>query len=189
MVAIAPLVRRYRFIPERITLHAEELAYLWQRRRASLRAPDITLPDFTYLQERIEAHLQGLLVAGDELATMLDGFLHGDQRDEAFAAAWALLRSEQPDAARKVLEAFAAARGPVLDGFADALATAPATHTAPTLQAALAHGSPAHAAAAALALGCHRQLDARSPRLASLLLDASPAVAPSVWRALLPLDS
>ena len=67
MVAIAPLVRRYRFIPERITLHAEELAYLWQRRRASLRAPDITLPDFTYLQERIEAHLQGLLVAGDEL--------------------------------------------------------------------------------------------------------------------------
>ena len=57
MVAIAPLVRRYRFIPERITLHAEELAYLWQRRRASLRAPDITLPDFTYLQERIEAHL------------------------------------------------------------------------------------------------------------------------------------
>ena len=92
MVAIAPLVRRYRFIPERITLHAEELAYLWQRRRASLRSPDITLPDFTYLQERIDAHLQGLLVAGAELAPMLDGFLHGDQRDEAFAAAWALLR-------------------------------------------------------------------------------------------------
>lgn len=189
MVAIAPLVRRYCFIPERITLHAEELAYLWRRRRASLRAPDITLPDFTYLQERIEAHLQGLLVAGDELATMLDGFLHGDQRDEAFAAAWALLRSEQPDAARKVLEAFAAARGPVLDGFADALATAPATHTAPTLQAALAHGSPAHAAAAALALGCHRQLDARSPRLAGLLLDASPAVAAAAWRAQRALDS
>ena len=80
MVAIAPLVRRHRFIPERIAVHAEELAYLWQRRRASVRSPDITLPDFTYLQERIEAHLQGLLVAGDELATMLDGFLHGDQR-------------------------------------------------------------------------------------------------------------
>lgn len=189
MVAIAPLVRRHRFIPERIVVHAEELAYLWQRRRASIRSPDITLPDFTYLQERIEAHLQGLLVAGAELAPMLDGFLHGSQRDEAFAAAWALLRSEQPDNARKVLEAFAAARGPVLDGFADALVTAPATHTAPTLQAALAHGSPAHAAAAALALGCHRQLDARSPRLASLLLDASPAVAPSAWRALLALDS
>ena len=140
----------------------------------SAEIKDISIKD---LQERIEAHLQGLLVAGDELATMLDGFLHGDQRDEVFAAAWALLRSEQPDAARKVLEAFAAARGPVLDGFADALATAPATHTAPTLQAALAHGSPAHAAAAALALGCHRQLDARSPRLAGLLLDASPAVA------------
>ena len=188
MVAIAPLVRRHRFIPERIAVHAEELAYLWQRRRASVRSPDITLPDFTYLQERIEAHLQGLLVAGTELAPMLDGFLHGDQRDEAFAAAWALLRSEQPDNARKVLEAFAAARGPVLDGFADALVTAPATHTAPTLQAALAHGSPAHAAAAALALGCHRLLDARSPRLAGLLLDASPGVAPLAWRALRALD-
>ncbi len=188
MVAIAPLVRRHRFIPERIALHAEELAYLWQRRRASLRSPDITLPDLTYLQERIEAHLQGLLVAGDELAPMLDAFLHGDQRDEAFAAAWALLRSAQPGNARKVLEAFAAARGPVLEGFADALATAPATLTAATLQAALAHGSPAHAAAAALALGCHRLLDARSPRLAGLLLDASPAIAPLAWRALRALD-
>ena len=87
-------------------------------------------------------------------------------------------QAEQLDAARKVLEAFGAARGPVLDGSADALATAPATHTAPTLQAALAHGSPAHAAAAALALGCHRLLDARSPRLTGLLLDTSPAIAP-----------
>ena len=189
MVAIAPLVRRHRFIPERIVLHAEELAYLWQRRRASLRSPDITLPDLSYLQERIEAHLQGMLVAGDELPSLLDGFLHGDQRDEAFAAAWALLRSALPGNARKMLEAFAAARGPVLDGFADALATAPATHTGPTLQAALAHGSPAHAAAAALALGCHRQLDARSPRLAGLLLDASPAVAAAAWRAQRALDS
>ncbi|MCK6386345.1 MAG: hypothetical protein L6Q65_01910 [Zoogloea sp.] len=188
MVAIAPLVRRHRFIPERIALHAEELAYLWQRRRASLRSPDITLPDLTYLQERTEAHLQGLLVAGDELALLLDAFLHGDQRDEAFTAAWALLRSALPGNARKVLEAFAAARGPVLEGFADALATAPATHTAATLQAALAHGSPAHAAAAALALGCHRLLDARSPRLAGLLLDASPAIAPLAWRALRALD-
>lgn len=189
MVAIAPLVRRHRFIPGRVAVHAEELAYLWQRRRASLRAPDIMLRDFAYLQERIEAHLQGLLVAGDELVPMLDGALHGDQRDDVFAAAWALLRSERPGTTRKVLEAFAAAGGAPLEGFADALAMAPPGLSGATLQAALVHGSPPHAAAAALALGSHRQLDPRSPRLGSLLRDASPAVAAVAWRALLALDA
>ena len=189
MVAIAPVLRRHRFIPERIPVHAEELAYLWQRRRASGRSPDIALRDFAYLQERIEAHLQGVSIAGDELGAMLDGFLHGDDRDEVFAAAWALLRSGRPDNARRVLEAFAAAGGPVIAGFADALVMAPAAQTEATLRAALVHGSPAHAAAAALALASHRRLDDPSAHLDRLLRHEEPSVAVFAWRALLVLEN
>lgn len=189
MVAIAPVLRRHRFIPERIPVHAEELAYLWQRRRASGRSPDIALRDFAYLQERIEAHLQGVSIAGDELGAMLDGFLHGGDRDEVFAAAWALLRSGRPDNARRVLEAFAAAGGPVIAGFADALVMAPAAQTEATLRAALVHGSPAHAAAAALALASHRRLDDPSAHLDRLLRHEEPSVAVFAWRALLVLEN
>lgn len=188
MVTVTPLVRRSSFIVERVRVHAEELAYLWQRRRASRRSPELALHDFTYLAERIEAHLQGMLVAGEALGAMFGDALRGDDRDEVFAAAWALLRSTRPDNARRVLEAFAAATGPVIDGFADALAMAPVTHTGATLRAALAHGSPAHAAAAALALASHRSLEPSSVHFGQLLRHDDPAVAALAWRALLVLD-
>ncbi len=189
MVTVTPLVRRSSFIVERVRVHAEELAYLWQRRRASRRSPELALHDFTYLAERIEAHLQGMLVAGDSLGAMFGDALRGDDRDEIFAAAWALLRSTRPDNARRVLEAFAAAAGPVIDGFADALAMAPLTHTEATLRAALVHGSPAHAAAAALALASHRSLEPASAHFGQLLRHDDPAVATVAWRAQVLLES
>ena len=189
MVTVTPLVRRSSFIVERVRVHAEELAYLWQRRRAARRSPELALHDFTYLAERIEAHLQGMLVAGEALGAMFGDVLRGDDRDEVFSAAWALLRSGRPDNARRVLEAFAAADGPVIEGFADALTMAPAVHTEATLLAALVHGSPAHAAAAALALASHRRLDTSSAQFGQLLRYEDPGVAALAWRALLVLDS
>ena len=188
MVAIAPLQRRHNFMPDLAVTHAEELAYLWHRRRASLRSAELTLRDFVYLIERIEAHLQGMLVAGEALGEMFGGALKGDDRDEVFAAAWALLRRGHPDNVRMVLEAFAAADGAAIGGFADALAMAPPTHTEPTLRAALAHGSAAHAVAAALALASWKRLDPASKHLGQLLLHDEPAVAEAGWRALLQLE-
>lgn len=188
MVTVTPLVRRSSFIVERVRIHAEELAWLWQRRRGSRRSPELAVHDFTYLAERIEAHLQGMLVAGDALGAMFGDALRGDDRDEVFTAAWAHLRSGRPDNVRRVLEAFAAAGSPLIDGFADSLVMAPVTHTGATLRAALVHGSPAHAAAAALALASHRSLDPSSAHLGHLLRHDDPAVATLAWRALLVLD-
>lgn len=188
MVAVAPLHRRHGFMPELVVTHAEELAYLWQRRRASVRSSELTLADFAYLNERIEAHLQGMLVAGEALVPMFGDQLHSEDRDEVFAAACALLRSGGSAHARLVLEVFSAAVGPVIGGFADALAVAPCTHTEATLRAALARGSPAHASAAALALASHRRLDAGSPQFCRLLLQDDAAVATRAWRSLLQLQ-
>lgn len=188
MVTVAPLARRHSFIPERILTHAEELAYLWQRRRYALRSSQLTQRDFAFLVERIEAHLQGLLIAGESLAGILGEALTGDDRDEVFSASWALLRSGQPALVRRVLEAFATAKGAALAGFTDALATTSCIHTEATLRAALAHGSAEHSAVAALALANQRRLDPASEHLLPLLIHDKPEVAERAWRAVLHLD-
>lgn len=73
MPVVAPLTRSWSFIPDRVLTHLEELAYLWQRRRASVRSDSLTLSDFAYLTERIEAHVQGAMVAGDSLDAIAGG--------------------------------------------------------------------------------------------------------------------
>lgn len=183
-----PLLRRRAFIPELAQTHAEELAYLWHRRRSTIRSPNLTIRDFGELNDRIEAHLEGLLLCGESLPEVVGERLTHDDRDEVFAGAWPLLRSGSADAARIVLSAFAAAQGERLYGLRDALGMAPTQHTEATLRAALAHGSPIHAAAAAVALATQRRLDPADVRLAHLLDDASPAVAVQAWQALLQVD-
>lgn len=188
MPTVAPLSRAWRFIPARVLSHLEELAYLWQRRRASVYSDSLTLPDFAYLSERLEAHLQGALVAGEALDEMLAELLASNDRDEVFAAAWSLLRSGTDGQIRRVLEAFAGSRGAALAGFGDALTLVPLDATEATLRAALVHGSPAHASWAALALAHHGRLDA-AVDLADLLLHEQADVAKVAWRAALCLDT
>lgn len=189
MPTVAPLARAWHFIPARVLTHLEELAYLWQRRRASVYSDSLTLRDFAYLSERLEAHLQGALVAGEALDGMVGELLASPDRDEAFAAAWALLRSGTDGQVRRVLEAFAGARGAALAGLGEALTLVPLAATEATLRAALAHGSPPHAAWAALALAHHGRLDATAPGLAKLLQHEQGGTAEVAWRAALCLDT
>lgn len=53
MVMIAPLRRQRNFMPALVISHAEELAYLWGRRRHGLYSDTLTIPDLQQLQERI----------------------------------------------------------------------------------------------------------------------------------------
>lgn len=184
-----PLIRRREFIPELAQTHAEELAYLWHRRRSAIRSSTLTIRDFGDLNERIEAHLEGLLLCAESLPEVVGERLGLDDRDEVFAGAWPLLRSGSPEAAKTVLSAFAVAQGARLYGLRDALGMASPLHTEATLRAALSHGSPAHAAAAALALAMQRRLDPADSRLARLLDDPTPAIAVQAWQALLQVDT
>ncbi len=45
--------------------HAEEAAFLWQQRDMAVRAPDFDLSDLMEWDERLEAHLDGLRIAGE----------------------------------------------------------------------------------------------------------------------------
>ncbi len=177
-------VARARHITDLLQVHAEDLAFLWGQRREALVSPKHTLREFTELNERIEAHVQGLLVAEPAaLVAMLQPQLAAPDRDEAFAAACALLRLNESSATHSVVVEFSRASGPTLAGLRDALSFAPHTLFAAEMQSALDQAKPITAVSAAAVLANHRLLDSQSPRLALLLEDADPSVCELAWRA------
>ncbi len=178
---------RSRHIPELLQVHAEELAFVWGQRKRALHAFELTQRHYADLAERVEAHVQGLIcVPARDLMDLLAPALSGDHTqdpDEAFAAGFALLRSGDPAAGQVVVEAFARAQGPALQGLLEALATAPASVALDGLHQLLAQAPAAISAAAAAVLASHRRLPGNDARLAQLLVDPDPVVATWAWRA------
>lgn len=182
---------RQRYIADLLQIHFEDLAFLGGQRRTALHSQQHTLREFGDLAERIEAHVQGLLVAPPAaLRERLVPQLASSDRDEAFAAALALLRCADSAAAQAVIVEFSRVRGATLAGLRDALSLAPpAAPVVAELQSALDHAKPATAAAAAAVLANHRRLDAASPRLATLLGDEDADTASLAWRAVALADA
>ena len=187
MTAPAP---RLHYIPELLEIHADELAYLWGQRRAAILDARYTLTSFLELNERVEAHLAGLLAVPAALPALLGKRLTAaEDRDEAFAAAAGLLRLPNPALFARVVEVFATASGPRLIGLRDALGGVPLADAAPAVQALLTLGEPARAVAAATVLAQRGQLAPQDPQLLRLLLDADDGVAAQAWRALTLVDA
>src|SRR5437868_12873331 len=89
--------------------HFEELQFLWGQRRPALRSPLYTARELLDLEERIEAHVQGLLVAGDQVIPLVEEGLTGDDPLLVFASTYALLRLNTEAAIQRAGAAFAAA--------------------------------------------------------------------------------
>jgi uncharacterized protein (TIGR02270 family) len=70
-----------------ITQHAEEAAFLWLLRDAAVRAPHYNLKDLAELDNRVEAHIDGLRVAGDAGWEICVGELRHEEPAEVFVAA------------------------------------------------------------------------------------------------------
>ncbi|CAD5373636.1 conserved hypothetical protein [Rubrivivax sp. A210] len=175
---------RLHHIPELLETHADELAYLWGQRRAAVVDARYTLASFLELNERVEAHVGGLLVVPDALPGLLGKrLMAAADRDEAFAAAYGLLRLSNPAITARVVGLFATAQGPQLTGMRDALGMSPLNSAAAaSVQALLARAEPARAVAAAAVLAHQGQLAPQDSRLAALLLDDDDAVADAAWR-------
>jgi len=78
--------------------HAEEAAFLWLLREAALRAPHYSLADLAALEERIEAHFDGLRIAGEAGREACMAALKTQEAEEIFVAAVLALESGQPKA-------------------------------------------------------------------------------------------
>ena len=67
--------------------HAEEAAFLWHQRDMAVRAPDFDLDDVMEWDERVDAHLDGLLIAGETGWEQTSG-LGFEDPGEFFAGLW-----------------------------------------------------------------------------------------------------
>ena len=101
--------------------HLEEADFLWQQRENALKDRAYTLNDLAELEERLLAHLDGLVLAEKDGWDLLQPKLADGEVGEVFAAAFVAL--ESGDAARvdQVRKVFAEAEGDVLDGIRHAL--------------------------------------------------------------------
>jgi len=169
-------------IPDILKEHIEELAFLWGQRQSAVRDPNYTIRELTQLEERITAHLQGVLAVGDIALPLLEDALGGDDPSMIFAAAYALLHAKNPTAVARVRDSFAHAEGPVLAALRDALAQAPfSPGVAPYRE--LFHAGPAPVgAAAATVLAFHSALEPTIPQIHRLLQHEDPSVRITGWR-------
>lgn len=89
--------------------HAEEAAFLWITRNRAVHAPNYSLQDLADLDERVEAHLDGLRVAGQFAWQLCEQALGRGSQGEVFAAG--VLAFDSGDSARiqRVLQAVCAA--------------------------------------------------------------------------------
>ena len=91
--------------------HTEDAAFLWLTRDNAVRAPHYALKDLAKLDDRVEAHIDGLRVAGDDgWALALEQLKH-PEAGEYFAAMVLALESGRKEKIAAVLEG-AQAEGP-----------------------------------------------------------------------------
>ncbi|PMR67011.1 TIGR02270 family protein [Halomonas heilongjiangensis] len=84
--------------------HAEEAAFLWLLRDEAVVAPHYSLLDLTRLDNRVEAHLDGLRIAGDAGWAACDEQLQYQEPGEVFGAAVLALESGEAARIRSVYE-------------------------------------------------------------------------------------
>jgi uncharacterized protein (TIGR02270 family) len=91
-------------IPAVLSRHAEEAAFLWLLRDRAVRQPQYTLRQLAELDERVEAHLDGLRVAGDFGWELCRAGLEEGGPSELFAAAVLAFDSGIEERIRLVLD-------------------------------------------------------------------------------------
>lgn len=171
------------WLPDVLEEHVEQLTSLWDLRLAVLRSPEWFPADLAKLDRRLEAQLDGLIVAGDRALPLLRKQLKQADRAEVFAAAWPLLSARRPELDAEVLTAMKKADRPVLAGFVDALCHTSIDGVRPQLLGWLAGKDPAHAAAAGEVLSFHGRLPDQGACLAPLLASEDLTDQTRGWRA------
>ena len=92
-------------IPVIIEQHAEEAAFLWLLRDMAVREPHYSLNDLAKLDDRVEAHIDGLRIAGDEGWEICREALAWEEPGEVFTAAVLAFEKGNDDWIQTVLKA------------------------------------------------------------------------------------
>ena len=109
------------FIPDLLEEHLEEIQFLWPIRDRGLRSPRTTLRDIQSFEERIDAHVDGALVPGEDAYPYVDPLLEADDEQAAFTAAFVFLRHGTENGLKRVRDALRDAAGKRLTGIGRAV--------------------------------------------------------------------
>ncbi len=172
-----------------LEVHVDEVEWLWRQRHAALRSKEYDFRALVQLDERIAAHVDALVLAGEEAWALLrTRLVEAEDAYAAFGAAHALLLQEDAAVARQTLALSAGLEGAAWEGFRLALRYAPPARYVDALRSLVAGASERHAAAALEALAFHGLPDPGG-RLLDLLGAAQPDVRRVAWGtvSLLPL--
>lgn len=168
-------------VEEVVSRHAEDAAFLWRRRDRAVRAPRHTLADLARLDDRVEAHLDGLAIAGEAGWRLVREQLAGGDAGDVFAAAAAAL-GRADGALAEVVEAARAGGPGAWRGLVSALAWGgDAAAAGPWLDRLSGSGEGDARAAATAARACLRAFGRGA--LERSLADPAPAVRARALRA------
>lgn len=137
--------------------HLEELDFLWEQRESVIFAPDWNLQELAELEERAEAHLDGLRIGAGHSVEIARPALTGEEKGAATASALTMMTMDSPAQETEAVLAMAAATSPAArDGIRIALRHSDVRRVAERLAQMASVGEPAVRAAAADALAFHR---------------------------------
>ena len=154
--------------------HLEEIEFLWSQRVDALRSADYRGHEVLELDDRIDAHLQGLLVGGEQCVEFAEPMLQEEDRFVAFAGAWCLAKIGRADL---ILEQLAESN---LDGVAEALCHSEIDSIEGELKTIYQDAEPNVASAVGLILATHQRMP-KPNRLDECFKHEDPAVRRRAW--------
>lgn len=170
-------------IPEIYQVHLEEFQFLWWQWQQAMKSPDYVAAEVKQLEDRVEAHIDALLIPGPAAIPVLEEQLvTAEEPDAAFAAAWVLLRLDHQQATDVVMETLPEGQEIQLEGICQALCHVPEESVIDRLQEAFAEAEPVIAVVAGEVLAFHQRPNSDTNRVAELLTDESPWVRRHAWR-------
>jgi uncharacterized protein (TIGR02270 family) len=142
-------------VREVVTQHAEEASFLWLLRHAAVSRPHYSLADLSKLDNRVEAHLDGLRIAGESGWDVVQENLSFDEPCDLFAAGSLAFESGNRNWIDFVMET--AAKNPeVAPGVISALGWLPYPQAHPHIQSLLTSPLPNTRALGIAASAIHR---------------------------------
>jgi uncharacterized protein (TIGR02270 family) len=170
-----------KIIPEIVTQQAEEAAFLWLLRDAAVGQPHYALADVAKLDGRVEAHLDGLRISGDEGYAILKKQLQDHtEAGEIFAAAVLAFESGKDDRIQEVFK-LGTKSVQVSRGLVSAIGWLPYERAEKIIQRLLAAEAPALRRVGIAGSAVHRQHPRRE--LESALSHADPFLKSRALRA------
>ncbi|HYK90334.1 MAG TPA: TIGR02270 family protein [Acidobacteriota bacterium] len=143
-------------LPNVLTQHAEEVAFLWGLRDAAAHLPHYSLADLAKLDGRVEANIDGLRIAGEEGWRLCAEALEWKEPGEVFAAAVLAFESNERSRIQQALKAGTTDPGLAV-GLISALGWITFQQAEPQIKQLLASPSPALRRIGIAASAIHRQ--------------------------------